>query len=73
MNIFRLDNDPIVCAQYHCDKHVVMTDNKFYIIVVGIVSIIITAMLDYGNNVLLPYWISLLLIIITLAGIFTDD
>lgn len=23
MNIFRLDNDPIVCAKYHCDKHVV--------------------------------------------------
>ena len=23
MNIFKLDNDPIVCAKYHCDKHVV--------------------------------------------------
>lgn len=23
MNIFFLDRDPILCAQYHCDKHVV--------------------------------------------------
>ena len=23
MNIFILDRDPKVCAQYHCDKHVV--------------------------------------------------
>ncbi len=23
MNIFVLDEDPIVCAKYHCDKHVV--------------------------------------------------
>lgn len=23
MDIFRLDNDPTVCAKYHCDKHVV--------------------------------------------------
>jgi hypothetical protein len=23
MNIFYLDDDPVVCAQYHCDKHVV--------------------------------------------------
>ena len=23
MNIFALDNDPKLCAQYHCDKHVV--------------------------------------------------
>jgi hypothetical protein len=23
MNIFALDNDPRLCAQYHCDKHVV--------------------------------------------------
>ena len=22
MNIFRLDDDPQICAQYHCDKHV---------------------------------------------------
>lgn len=50
-----------------------MKNNKFYIIVVGIMSILITAMLDYGNNVLLPYWISLLLVLITLAGIFTDE
>lgn len=50
-----------------------MKNNKFYIIVVGIVSIIITAMLDYGSNLALPYWLSFLLLIITLAGIFTDD
>jgi len=23
MNIFHLDKDPVLCAQYHCDKHVV--------------------------------------------------
>lgn len=23
MNIFKLDEDPIACARYHCDKHVV--------------------------------------------------
>jgi hypothetical protein len=23
MNIFYLDEDPKICAQYHCDKHVV--------------------------------------------------
>ena len=23
MNIFRLDDNPIICSQYHCDKHVV--------------------------------------------------
>lgn len=23
MNIFRLDDDPKICAQYHCDKHTV--------------------------------------------------
>lgn len=23
MNIFYLDHDPVICAQYHCDKHVV--------------------------------------------------
>lgn len=50
-----------------------MKNNKFYIIVAGIFSIIITAMLDYGTNIFLPYWISLLLVIITLAGIFSDD
>lgn len=50
-----------------------MKDNKFYTIVVGIVSIIIIAMLDYGSNLALPYWLSLLLTIITLAGVFSDD
>ncbi len=23
MNIFALDTDPVTCAQYHCDKHVI--------------------------------------------------
>lgn len=50
-----------------------MKDNKFYTIVIGMTSILITAMLDYGSNLALPYWLSFLLLIITLAGIFTDD
>lgn len=50
-----------------------MKDNKFYTTVVGIVSIIIIAMLDYGSNLALPYWLSFLLLTITLAGVFTDE
>ena len=23
MNIFHLDKDPKICAEYHCDKHIV--------------------------------------------------
>ncbi len=36
MNIFRLDNDPIVCARNHCDRHVVKMPLEYLDILKGL-------------------------------------
>lgn len=35
MNIFRLDNDPKVCAKYHCDRHLVKMPMEYMAFLTG--------------------------------------
>lgn len=36
MNIFRLDEDPIICARYHCDRHLVKMPLEYFDLLMGL-------------------------------------
>ena len=48
MNVFYLDRDPVICAKYHCDRHVVK-------MILESAQLLCSVINEYANEQITPY------------------
>lgn len=56
MNIFYLDNDPKICARFHCDKHVVKMVLEYCQLLSSAHRVLDGAKVTGSNRFILPDW-----------------